>query len=193
MDILELLTTRRTYRRFDESRAIEDAAIRDMMEAFRLSSSAANAQRLRAIFVRTPELVQKVFPLTHWAGALPAELGVPREGERPTLFVLLTIDSEARTRYTDTDAGIALSNITMAAWAHGVGSCIMDNIERDAIKDVLGLAATTEIHSAIGLGYPTHHSTIVDVPESGKLAYYLDENKDYFVPKRSITELCTEM
>lgn len=193
MDIMELLQTRRTYRRFDESRAVPLEVVSDMKTAFRLSSSAANAQRLRAIFVESPALVAKVFPLTHWAGALPPELGVPKEGERPTLFVLLTVEHDARTKYTDTDAGLALSNLTLAAWTHGVGSCIMDNIERDAIKEALNLPATTEIHSAVGFGYPTHTSTVTEVPESGKLAYYLDEDKNYHVPKRSVEELCTTM
>ncbi len=28
-------------------------------------------------------------------------------------------------QYCDTDAGLAISNMTLAAWNHGVGSCII--------------------------------------------------------------------
>lgn len=188
MELMEMLLSRRTYRRFDENRAVPQEVVHDILEAARLSSSAANIQDLRYVVVQSPDAVRRVFPLTRWAAALPKELGTPKEGERPPLFILIVYDGEKK-RFTDTDAGIAMANMTLAAWSHRVGSCIMDNIRRPEIKEALGLPQSLGIHSAIAFGYPTHRSIVVPVPESGVLHYYLDENRDYYVPKRSIEEI----
>ena len=187
MELMELLKTRRTYRRFDESRAIPQEVLDDILNAQRYASSAANAQALRYLVVQTPELVNKVFPLTRWAGMLPPELGVPKEGERPVLFILVLYPADNPSQYIPTDAGLAISNMTLAAWGHGVGSCVLANIDRDALRDLLDIDPAYTIHTAVAFGYPTHTSTIVD-PVEGKLAYYLDEHKDYCVPKRPLSE-----
>jgi nitroreductase len=46
-ELMNLLEERRTYRRFDESRAIPDDAVNDMKRSAYLSSSAMNRQPLR--------------------------------------------------------------------------------------------------------------------------------------------------
>ena len=137
--------------------------------------------------VRSPELVKKVFPLTRWAGMLPPELGVPKEGERPTLFILVLYPADNPSQYIPTDAGLAISNITLAAWGHGVGSCVLANIDREGLQKLLDIDPAYAIHTAVAFGYPTHDSHIVE-PREGKLAYYLDENKDYCVPKLTVAE-----
>lgn len=183
MELMELLKTRRTYRRFDQSHKIEDNVIEDMMESLRLASSAANLQPLKYIFVRDENIVEKVFPLTKWAARLPKELGEPKEGEKPVMFVIVLYDEKDKSKWIDTDAGLAMSNLTLAAWNHGVGSCIIDNVKREELYKVCDIPKNMVIQSVIGFGYPTHNSTIVDMSQ-GEVAYYLDENKDYFVPKR---------
>ena len=42
----------------------------------------------------------------------------------------------------------------------------------------------------MALGYPSCESHIVDVPESGSIKYFLDENKNYCVPKRALKDIC---
>ena len=42
----------------------------------------------------------------------------------------------------------------------------------------------------MALGYPSCESHIVDVPESGIIKYFLDENKNYCVPKRALKDIC---
>ena len=187
MELMELLKTRRTYRRFDESRAIPQEVLDDILTAQRYASSAANAQKLRYLVVQSPELVKEVFPLTRWAGMLPPELGVPKEGERPTLFVLVLYPADNPSQYIPTDAGLAISNMTLAAWNHGVGSCVLANIDREGLQKLLGIDPAYAIHPTVAFGYPTHGSHIVE-PVEGKLAYYLDENKDYCVPKLTVAE-----
>lgn len=43
--------------------------------------------------------------------------------------------------------------MTDAAWAHGVGSCIMGAIDRPAIKELLGLGENLRLHSVVAFGY----------------------------------------
>lgn len=187
MSVLELMTTRRTYRRFAQTPVPQDV-LDDIVNALRLSSSARNAQTIRLLLVEKPEDVHHVNELVKWAGALPPELGTPKPDERPTLFAAVLQDTSAGPQ-NDTDAGIALANITLAAWEKGVGSCIMQAIDRPALAEFFRLPETQYIHSMVAFGYPTHKSTVVGVPEGGSLKYYLDEQRDYCVPKRPAGEL----
>lgn len=40
----------------------------------------------------------------------------------------------------------------------------------------------------VALGYPTHASKLVEM-QDGSVKYYLDENRGYCVPKRSMDEV----
>lgn len=188
MEIMKLMEWCRTYRRFDQSRQIPEEVLERIMEAARLANSASNRQQLRFLVVRSQEMVEKVFPFTHWAAILPKEIGQPKDGEHPVLFVVPTYEAAEKAKWTDVDIGIAETRMTLAAAADGVGSCILANIERDPIREVLGLPASTEIATIVAFGYPTHASHIVPMKD-GDVKYYLDEKKDYCVPKRSREEL----
>lgn len=192
MNLQELFETRRTYRRFDQTKLIPQAVVDDVKNALRLSSCAVNRQALRYIFVRSQDVISQLFDYTHWAGALPPELGQPKEGEKPTLLVFITLPKALKSANTDIDAGIAMANSTMAAWNHGVGSCILKNLNYNEIKEVLGLGEDVELHSMIGFGYPTHKSTVVPM-KNGEFKYYIDDNRDYYVPKLSVDELVKEI
>ena len=41
----------------------------------------------------------------------------------------------------------------------------------------------------VAFGYPTHKASIVPMTEQTGVRYYLDENRDYCVPKRSSDEI----
>ena len=187
MDIMEMLAARRTYRRF-EQKAVPQDVIDDLIEAVRLSSCGANRQAVRLVIVNKPEDVARVQPLVKWAAYLPPEQGTPKADEQPTLFVAVVQDTSIPGDL-DTDTGIALANLTLAAWAKGVGSCIMGAIDRPRLAQLLGLAETEKLHSMVALGYPAHASHVVPMTESTGIKYYLDENRDYCVPKRSAEEI----
>ncbi len=185
MDIMQLLETRRTYRRF-EQKAVPQDVLDDILESARIANCGANRQALNYIVVNKPEDVKKVNGLVYWAAALPKELGTPKENEIPTLFVAVIEDLAAQGN--DTDAGIAIANMTTAAWAKGVGSCIMGAIDRPQLSELFCLKETDKLHTMIAFGFPSHKSTIVPVMD-GSLKYYLDENKDYCVPKKKLEEV----
>ena len=187
MDILELLASRRTYRRFLQKPVPADV-IADMAEAVRLSSCGANRQAIRLVVVQSPEMVAKVQPLVKWAAYLPPEQGTPQPEEQPVLFAAVVQDTSIPGD-KDTDAGIALANLTLAAWAKGVGSCIMGSIDRPRLTELLGLTGHQKLHSMVALGYPSHSARVVPMTGETGVNYYLDENRDYCVPKRSKEEI----
>lgn len=182
MELMQLLETRRTYRRFKQD-AVPQAVVDDIITALRLSSSGMNRQATRLVVVQQPADVAAVNNHVKWAGALPPEIGTPKPDEIPTLFVAVLLDTSIVPN-ADVDIGIAMANMTLAAWGAGVGSCIMGAINRPAISDYLQLPEGLALHSAIAFGYPSHSSNVVEKqPDSPN--YYVDEARDYFVPKHS--------
>ena len=172
-NLMDLLKTRRTYRRF-EQKEISQEIIDEILEAARLASSAANKQPLSYIVVKDAGKVEDVFVYTKWAGALPPEQGQPREGEHPVLFIAVVENLDIN-QNCDTDAGLAISNMTLAAWNRGVGSCMIGACNKAALAEMFGLTENQVLHTVVAFGYPTHESHVVDVEEKDQFKYYLDE------------------
>ena len=191
MSVMETLNTRRTYRRF-EQKAVEPAIAREIMEAARIASCGANRQTLKYVLVQSPEMVAKVQPLVKWAGYLPPEQGTPKADELPTFYAAVVQDT-AIPGDLATDTGIALANMTLAAWDKGVGSCIMGAIDKPALTALLGIEEPQKLAFMVAFGYPTHKASIVPMTEQTGVKYYLDENRDYCVPKRSAEEIARSL
>lgn len=189
MELMELLRTRRTYRRF-EQREVSQEIIDEVLLAARLASSAANRQPLSYIVIRDREKVREVFGYTRWAGALPPEQGQPKAGEEPVLFIAVVENMEIN-QDCDTDAGLAISNMTLAAWNRGVGSCIIGACDKPKLSELFGLTGQQKLHTVVAFGYPSHKSVIVDAEKDGEIKYFLDENRDYMVPKRKTEDIVT--
>lgn len=190
MELMKLLETRRTYRRF-EQREISDEIIEDILVAARHASSAANKQPLSYVVIKDRDNVNKVFEQTRWAGYLPPELGQPKKDEQPVLFIAIVENLDIN-RDCDTDAGLAISNMTLMAWNHGVGSCIIGACNKPFLSEMFGLTENQKLHSVVAFGYPSHTSRIADVetPEDpNAIKYYTDDNKDYVVPKRKLSDI----
>ena len=187
MSVMEKLLTRRTYRRFEQKPVPQDV-VEDVIEAVRLSSCGANRQAVRLVIVSKPEDVAKVQPLVKWAAYLPPEQGTPKADELPTLYVAVVQDTFIPGDL-NTDTGIALANLTLAAWDKGVGSCIMGAINKPALTELLGIEEPEKLAFMVAFGYPAHEAHIVPMTEATGVKYYLDDNKDYCVPKRSAEEI----
>ena len=186
--MLDLLRGRRSYRRFLQT-PVAPAVTSEMIEAARIASSAANRQVLKYVLVQSPAMVAQLHPLVRWAAYLPAAQGTPAAAEQPVLYVVVLQDeSIPGAKAGDTDAGLALGSMTAVAWSHGVGSCILGAIDRPAIAALLGLADHLHIRCVLACGFPAHKSKIVPV-ENGSIQYYLDDARDYCVPKRPTEEI----
>lgn len=186
MDMLEFLRTRRTYRRFAQH-PVAPEILTEAVDAARIASCGANRQTVRYCIVQSPDAVAAVQPLVHWAAYLPPEQGTPKPDELPTAFIAVLQDDNLPGA-SDVDVGLALGSLTAAAWARGVGSCIMGAIDRPALTKLLALPEGLRLCYMVALGYPTHESKLVEM-QDGSVKYYLDDNRDYCVPKRGMEEV----
>ena len=187
MELNELMKGCRTYRRFLQE-PVGEEIIRECLENARTSSSAANRQPLYYYAVTSDENVKNMQPLVKWAASLPPEIGTPKEGEQPTAFIVIVKRANANP-FSDIDVGIACHAIALTAWSHGVGSCLMGAINIPEIRKLLSVPEEDQIRLVIALGKPSHNSTVVPVPEDGDLKYYVDDVRDYYVPKRAFEDV----
>ncbi len=185
-EFMQFLAGRRTYRRYAQ-KPVPQQAIDDMLEAARTASCGANRQTLKYLVVASPEMVQKTNALVHWAAYLPPEQGTPKPEERPVLFVAAYQDTSLP-GCSDLDLGLALDSMTAAAWAHGVGSCILGAIDRPALTALYAAPQQLKLCNLVAFGYPTHKSRTVPMKD-GDVKYYLDADRDYCVPKRPLEEI----
>ena len=81
-DFLALVRAARSCRRFVEDEPLGMADLEWLLECARLTPSARNAQVLRYALVTHGAVLDELFRLTRWAGALK-EAGTPGPGERP--------------------------------------------------------------------------------------------------------------
>lgn len=190
MELMDLIRTNRTYRRFKQT-AVSDEIIAEVLEAARNAASAANRQPLSYVVVKSQKKVEEVFALTKWAGYLPPEQGQPGKGEEPVLFIGVVENTDIN-KNCDTDAGLAIANMRIAAWAHRVGSCIIGACNKPELSRMFGLTQNQVLHTVIAFGYPSHASSIEDM-KNDDVKYYLDGNRNYVVPKRRIDDVVTEI
>ena len=186
MNMMKFLRGRRAYRRF-EQRPVAPEILTEAVDAARIASCGANRQTVRYIIVESADAVAAVQPLVHWAAYLPPEQGAPKPDELPTAFIAILQDDNLPGA-SDVDVGLALGSLTAAAWAHGVGSCIMGAINRPALTELLALPEGVRLCYMVALGYPTHESHLVSM-QNGDVKYYLDDNRDFCVPKRGMEEV----
>jgi nitroreductase len=186
-ELNELMQGCRTYRRFLQE-PVEEAVIREMLENARIASSARNDQPLYYYAVTSPEKVRAMQPLVKWAASLPPELGTPKAGEQPTAFLVMVKKAGANA-FSDVDVGIAMHTLALTAWSHGIGSCMMGAINIPEIRKLFDVPEEDQIRLVLALGKPSHTSTVVPVGPDGSTDYYLDEARNYYVPKRAFEDI----
>ena len=188
MELSELLKGCRTYRRFTQE-PVEEDIIRESINNARIGSCGRNKQPLYYYAVTTENNVKAMQPLLKWAASLPPELGTPKEGEQPTAFIVVVVKKEGVNPFSDVDVGIAVNTIVLTAWSHGVGSCIMGAINIPKIRELLNIPEEDQIRLVLSLGKPAHTSTIVPMKQDGSTDYYIDEERNYYVPKRALEDI----
>lgn len=185
MEIREIIKQRRTIRRFKQD-PIPEEVLRDLVDCARLAPSASNMQPLEYVVVTEKEVCEKVFENLSWAGYI-APKGTPKEGEKPTAYIVVLVNKSRATRWIGHDIGAAFENILLTAWGLGIGSCVIASVKRENIRELLNVPEEYDIDSVIALGYKAHESFVEDNDETVK--YYVDEEGNYHVPKRPLEKI----
>ena len=188
--LIDLLKKNRSYRGYADSFRIERSMLEELIDCTRYTASSVNIQPLKYFAASEPETVALIQPLTHWAGKLK-ELHLPREGHRPTAFIVICQDmsvSDSPTMF-QRDIGIAAQTILLAATEKGLGGCMIGSFEKNALKKALSLPEQIEPMMVLAIGKPDETVLLTEVGPGGSTDYYRDENDVHFVPKRALKDI----
>ena len=183
----DLVYRTRSYRRFDENVAVDIETLRSLVDLARHSGSGSNQQPLRFVLSCDPETNARIFPCTRWARYLEGWDG-PAEGERPTAYILILLDTHIA-RSPGCDHGIAAQSIMLGATDKGMGGCMIGSLDRSRLRDMLDIPERYDILLVLALGKPDETVVIEDLGTDGDMRYYRDERDVHHVPKRTMDEL----
>ena len=145
---LSLLRGLRAVRRFS-SEPIPDDVLHDILDVARWTGSSKNSQPWHMIVVRDHDRLKTLATCGPYAGHLAGA---------PAAVALVMDDGNRRF-----DEGRLAQTIMLAAWAHGVGSCI-GSIYPDAnnrrAKELLGIPPKKYLHTTLSLGYPADENAL---------------------------------
>ena len=182
MSVYNIILKRRSIRKF-ENKPVEKEKLEKMVNAARVAPSGANLQPLKYIAVTTPSLCEKIFGLTKYAGYLKD--WNPTEADQPRAYIVVLQDMAISKNQLD--AGAAIENIILTALEDGIASCWVGSFDRAGLMKTLNIDETMEINSVVALGYPAQQSEEAEF--CGDVKYFMDENGDFHVPKRPMSEV----
>ena len=190
MTLEELLLRNRSYRRFQQDRPLDEAALVRLVELVRRCPSAANRQPLKFLVSWQPERNARIFPHLRWAAALKPWPG-PAEGERPTGYVVILADTRIAEKQFDWDVGIAAQSMLLGAAEQGLGGCMIGSIDRPKLAGDLGLPEHLSIQIVLALGHPAE-TVVLENGVPDPRPYWRDANGVHHVPKRTLKEVLVD-
>ena len=186
----DLVARTRSYRRFNESREIDEATLHELVGVARLAPSGGNKQSLRFITVADRQKRDAVFATLMWAAHLKDWPG-PAQGERPTGYVIITTDANI-SKTAGQDPGLAAYAILLAATERGLGGCMLGSINKPELMKALKIPDQYPIQLVVALGEPAE-TVIIDDAADGKTPYYRDDQDRHHVPKLPLDQLILKL
>ena len=185
--IKDLVKKNRTYRRFYEDFEIKRNVLEELVDLARLSASGANRQSLKYILSCEKNKNDLIFLTLAWAGYLKDWRG-PIEGERPSAYIVILLDTEISKNYW-CDPGIAAQSILLGATEKGLGGCIFASVKRDELRSALKIDERYEILYVLAIGKPKEKVVLETVGPEGDIKYWRDSQGVHHVPKRTLKEI----
>ncbi len=147
MDILDIIATRRSIRKF-EVREVSDDLLDEVLEAGRWAPSGLNNQPWRFAVVRDKTVKEAVSKLTNYSR-------IVRDAD--SLIAVFMDNASGYHKVKDAQSiGACMQNMLLEAHALGLGAVWLGEIIRSdkQIRGILGLGAELELMAVIALGYP---------------------------------------
>lgn len=151
----ELLRTRRSIRDYKD-KEVPDEVLYSVFEDCRYAPTSRNSESYYFIPIKDRGTIEFM------AGR--REPNSSPIAEAPMAVAICT-DSE-KTGCPKQDGDIAAYHFMLAAWAHGLGTCWIATMDRDDVKDRLGIPKEHFVATVTPLGYPDERPE----PPSRKLA-----------------------
>ncbi len=140
MDAYLAVVSKREVRDYD-SRPLDPAAVRRILEAGRLAGSAKNRQARRFVVLRDPNQVERAAATVH----------APANVTGAALVVAVVVGAKGPTAF---DAGRAAQNMMLAAWNEGIGSCPNGVADAETLAGIVGSAPDEQISIVLTFGHP---------------------------------------
>jgi nitroreductase len=182
--VYDCVMKRRSVRCF-EQKGISVEVLKKLVNAGRVAPSAANKQPLEYIIALDSGLREKVFHALKWAAYIAPE-GTPKEGERPTAYIIIVVNNKHKIADFARDVGAAAENIILTALEEGIGSCWLRSVDRKKVCDMFQLPEHIEVDSVLALGYPGESPVMVEMNDSIK---YWRKDGVHYVPKRRLDDI----
>jgi nitroreductase len=147
MDMLEMIKTRRSIRKFTGEHLPEET-VDSIIEAGMWAPSGLNNQPWRFAVVRDAALKERIAPLTHYSRII-------READ---VLIAVFLDNEASyDRTKDCQAiGACIQNMLLAIHSMGLGAVWLGEIlkSRDEIRRIMEAPESYELMAVVALGHP---------------------------------------
>jgi nitroreductase len=147
LDILDIIRTRRSIRKFEEI-PVPEELLEKVLEAGRWAPSGLNNQPWRFAVIREPSVRQAFSKLTHYSRiVLNADI----------LIAVFFDNAAGYNRTKDVQAiGACIQNMLLEAHSIGLGSVWLGEIIKSAeqIRKILDLPENLELMAVLAVGYP---------------------------------------
>ena len=186
--IRDLILQNRTCRRFYQEVPIELEILRELVDLARLSACGRNRQPLKYILSCEPQKNALIFPCVGWAIYNGKRDPGPPEGERPSAYIVILLDTEI-SQSVLCDQGIAAQSIFLGAREKGLGGTMHGTVKRKELSKALGIPPRYEILLVLSLGKPKQQVVLDTVGPDGDSHYWRDSDGVHHVPKRSLDDI----
>lgn len=186
MQLKDLVAKTRSYRRFKQD-PISGDTLRELVDLARMSPTGSNLQPLKFFLSWTAETNSKIFPCLGWAASI-SDWDGPEEGERPTAYIVVLVDTDIW-KECGHNVGIAAHSIVLGAMEKGIGACMLASVARARLAWGFDIPNRYTIPLVIALGVPGETVVTEDLGQDGNVDYYHDTDDVHHVPKRTLDEL----
>jgi nitroreductase/catechol 2,3-dioxygenase-like lactoylglutathione lyase family enzyme len=145
----DLLATRRSIRKF-RGESIPEDVLWQVIELCRWAPSSRNSQGVTYTMIRERETIDFLAGVRDSSSA-PIAAG--------PMAVAISADPEITSR-PEEDACIAAYHLTLSARLHGLGTCWIGGMDRDEVKERLGLPLEHYLATVTPLGYPAERPKV---------------------------------
>ena len=141
MDTFQCIRSRRTTRAFLPTE-VPEQTIRQILEAGRLTPSARNMQPWHFVAIQDQHMLKQLGTLCTSGRFI----------EQASCAVAVVTDPT--NRWHEIDGARAVQNMELAGWNEGVGTCWIGSMDRDRIKELLGIPIPLHLLTILPFGYP---------------------------------------
>ncbi len=157
MSETKLIKSLRAVRQFSD-RDIPDDVLRDVLDSGRWTGSSKNTQPWDLVVVTNRDTLAALAKCGQFAGHLA--------GAKLALALVMRGDDA----WSGMDEGRLMQNLMLAAWAHGVGSCIgsvYPEANQPRARELLGIPENRYLRTVLSIGYPASPEALRLPPNAG--------------------------